>query len=83
MKYLHFQINLTLNTDSYYYQAPKAQVQLNFDLPADMFDRSKLAALIEAQIKGLEPTLEAEIQRMKLEAEAKAKADAAQGEDKV
>lgn len=73
-QFIHVQVQLTLNEDSYEWRDPRVYQNFSFSIPVGMFSSKQFAELIDAQMKALPVQLEAE--KSRYEAEQKAKEEA-------
>jgi hypothetical protein len=80
-QFLHVQVQLTLNEDSYEWHDPRVYQTFSFSIPSGMFSAKQFAELIDAQLKVLPLQLEAE--KLRIEAEEKAKQEAEKQEAEV
>jgi|MudIll2142460700_1097286.scaffolds.fasta_scaffold60345_4 hypothetical protein len=82
-QFLHVQVQLTLNEDSYEWHDPRVSQTFSFSIPSGMFSSKQFAELIEAQLKVLPLQLEAEKARYDAEQKAKEEAEKAKSEVEV
>jgi len=67
---LHFNIGIRLNEDSWSWNEPNTNVDMNFDIPLALFDPKTFATMIADKVKGLEKAFpEAVLEHERREAE--------------
>ena len=71
MKSVHITLQITVNEDSgWYLTPPRADKNINFSLPIEMFDTKKFASMVEKAIADAEAELpEASVEYERKEAE--------------
>jgi len=82
-QFVHVQVQLTLNEDSYEWHDPRVNQNFSFSIPLGMFSSKQFADLIDAQLKILPLQLNAEKSRYEAEEKAKAEAERLKAEAEV
>lgn len=76
LQFVHFQVQITVNEDSYEWHDPRVSQNFSFSIPVAMFSAKQFAELIEAQVKVLPQQLDVEKGRYEAEQKAKEEAEA-------